>query len=114
MSKFQFKSSQLPALPRGGNVRSSFSAWLLANHGDKYRETLRQHRTRKDARRYNDQLGACDQDNPTEDPMVGIVGGGFVRSLRPAEREPLPGVWNRGSNLNVRLIALLGVGLLVV
>src|SRR6185436_1040559 len=78
MSKFSFKRSELPARPPTGSVRTAFSRYLLAKHGGRYRQVLRQNRARAEARNLHPQLAASSAERPTEEPMVGIVGGGFA------------------------------------
>jgi len=69
-------SKETPA--QAGGVRSAFSRWLLANHGSSHRKEIKRQRDRKDGKHFKQILSASSRLNPTEEPLVGIVGGGFA------------------------------------
>lgn len=69
--------TQIPPLPRGKGIRSEFSKWLLTNYGHAYRHELQKQRLRVHAGQFKQQLSSANPTNPTDIPVVGIVGGGF-------------------------------------
>ena len=72
------KSASRPAPGAAGSLRTAFAGWLLANHGAAYRQEINRQRARPNARQFGGEISACSQDSPTEQPLVGIVGGGFA------------------------------------
>ncbi len=78
MSYLSFKPTAASAPAAAGSLRSAFSNWLLANHGATYRATVSQHRSRANAARFHAQFSASSPSKPSEEPLVGIVGGGFA------------------------------------
>jgi hypothetical protein len=57
-----------------GSVRKAFSDYLIKNYGDDYKQEIQKQRTRKETTlvklRFDKDL--------TNEPLVGIVGGGFA------------------------------------
>lgn len=70
--------TQIPRPSKGGGVRSAFSHWLLTNYGQSYRKELQRLQLRSEAARFKQQLNSANPDEPTDIPLVGIVGGGFA------------------------------------
>ena len=78
MSYLSFKPTASPAPASAGSLRSAFSRWLLANHGGSYRAAVSAHRSRANATQLNAHFSSCSPSKPSEEPLVGIVGGGFA------------------------------------
>jgi len=84
MSYLQFKPGKKPSdkvskksTKKQGSVKKAFSEWLLENYGSEYKKVLQKQRSRKEATHFKSQL----EGPPTraiQEPMVGIVGGGFA------------------------------------
>lgn len=72
------KSASEPAPSSSGTLRTEFSRWLLANHGANYRKEVERQRARSNADHFHDGIAAASPSCPTEEPLVGIVGGGFA------------------------------------
>ncbi|MCZ6674828.1 MAG: FAD-dependent oxidoreductase, partial [Verrucomicrobia bacterium] len=64
--------------PLSGTLRSAFSRWLLANAGSSYRREITRQGSRQNANNFNQIISSSSQSNPTAEPLVGIVGGGFA------------------------------------
>ena len=71
-------SASPPVTANVGSLRSAFSRWVLRNYGSDYRFTVSRQRSRENAQRFQQTFEACSRENPTDHPMVGIVGGGFA------------------------------------
>jgi monoamine oxidase len=78
MSFYSFKPSSSLAPASSGSLRSAFSRWLLANFGSSYRTAVSAHRSRPNAKQFNASFNSCSPWSPSEEPLVGIVGGGFA------------------------------------
>jgi monoamine oxidase len=78
MSYLSFKPSFSPAPIASGSLRTAFARFLLANHGAPYHAAVSANRTRAHAHRLHAQLAAASPSRTSEEPMVGIVGGGFA------------------------------------
>ena len=75
---FNSASSSKETPAPAGTLRSAFSRWLLANHSSSYWKEIKRQRARPNAKHFNQILSASSRLNPTEVPLVGIVGGGFA------------------------------------
>ncbi|UMR33006.1 FAD-dependent oxidoreductase [Massilia sp. MB5] len=81
MSYLSFHSAAAPSaptVPRAGSLRSAYSNWLIANHGDQYRATVQQQLRRPQARRLHAAVNGAAPGLENAAPLVGIVGGGFA------------------------------------
>jgi monoamine oxidase len=78
MSYFSFKRADARPHRKAGSLRSAFSRWLVNNHGGSYRATVGAQRTHERARQFQGHLAAVSPAAPSDQPLVGIVGGGFA------------------------------------
>lgn len=79
MSYLSFNSSSLDkATASAGKLRSTFSHWLLTNHGSSYWQEITRQRSRPEAQYFNQILSESSPERPIQEPLVGIVGGGFA------------------------------------
>lgn len=75
---FPAESGHATRAHHGGSLRSAYSDWILANHGGRYRRVVQANRTRPTALRFGAELSEATPESPTDQPLVGIVGGGFA------------------------------------
>lgn len=78
MSYLSFAPLAKPSPSPAGSLRSAFANWLIANHGGSYRATVKQQLKRANGQQFRAALSATSPSQPTDQPMVGIVGGGFA------------------------------------
>ncbi|MBX2828614.1 MAG: FAD-dependent oxidoreductase [Flavobacteriaceae bacterium] len=75
MSYLSFKpganpsSDSLKATKPKGSIKKAFSQWILENYGEKYREEIHRQRSQKKAMYVTEKF---------DEPLVGIIGGGFA------------------------------------
>src|SRR5512140_1642793 len=77
MSYLSFKSTT-PSGPASGTLRTAFARWLMTNHGAARRAALHRHHSRSQARHFKPIVDKASRERPTEQPLVGIIGGGFA------------------------------------
>ena len=61
-----------------GSAKKAFSKWLIENYGDSYVHELKQQRNRKEASNLKTILSAPSSKKQVQEPLVGIIGGGFA------------------------------------
>ncbi len=61
-----------------GSARKAFSKWLLERYGDDYIVEIQRQRSRKEASHFKDRFTAKPGSKQAQQPIVGIIGGGFA------------------------------------
>lgn len=72
------KGNSKRAKNKKGSVRKAFSQWLIENYGTDYVAEMNKQRTRKEAGRFKSSLTTSPTERKAQQPLVGIVGGGFA------------------------------------